>query len=136
MAAFRDEELVRNILLKTFPEAKALNDETLDDILHQRPVPYLSDDNDDENVVHMDFAEILEVLKDAVPIVAGMLTIVKAHYEIKKLKQESIAVSNLPSASDIVHETLRDRPASGSGPAGSLLTKIAQNVIEVTNRAF
>jgi hypothetical protein len=124
-----DEEVIRSILVRTFPEANALSDETLENIIHQRPILHPGDE-DDQNVVHMDFTQVLDILKDAVPIIAGALAIVKTHLEIRKLKKDNAPARTLPSAADIEAELLKGRPSAGRGLAGSFIQKITRNVLD------
>jgi hypothetical protein len=129
-----EQELIRNILLKTFPEANAFDDDTLDKILHRQPVTFPSED--DDNALHMDLSTVISLLSDSVPVIAGVVTIVRGYYEIQKLKKESVSAQDLPQPEDIADEVIKKYPPTESRPDPSIVSKDPSIVSKIASNAI
>jgi hypothetical protein len=117
-----DQQLAREILLRTFPGANAIDNDTLDAIVRQEPV----DLPKRESSAALDMFQLLHWLKEYLPIVASLLGIIKTSYELAMPK----ATYKPPSADE-----LADAVISKLGSAPELdrqqVVKAAHSALEV-----
>src|SRR5882724_9076982 len=95
-----EQEQVRALMLKVFPNAQALDDDTLDEIAQGRKVTLTPS----KFAGNMDFSKIVELLLHNLPAIAHVVSIVKGSVDI----WSAITGRNTPpSAAEIVDEIER-----------------------------
>jgi hypothetical protein len=127
-----DQELIRQILLKTFPQAKALDEDTLEDIVNQRHQSDHAVDDDDDKALHMDLAGAVDLIRDYMPLIVAAATLVKNYYEIRKLKNDLKAEK--PTTQAVAEEVRRRWSGRDVSPDELIVQKITQGAVDLLKR--
>jgi hypothetical protein len=117
-----DQQLAREVLLRTFPGANVVDDDTLDAVVRQEPV----DLPKRESSAALDISHFIEVLKQYLPIVVSLLGIIKTSYELATPK-----ATYKPPSADEVADAVISKLASAPKLDRQQVIKAAHNALKI-----